>query len=378
MSHRKIAWSVAILLMAALGIAAYRSATSPSENFLGGPMLQRGDADGKTEIYVVWRTPEATDSKVQCRRWSNEPFSEVYDPTPTKHHSVKLTGLSPAATYHYTAYSGGVEIGGGNIRLDYGRHFRFVVFGDSGSGSRDQYAVAQEIGYRNPDFILHTGDLIYPSGEDKDYPKQFFSPYKTLIASAVFYPAIGNHDYSKGSESAWAKNFVLPGKELYYRFDYGNADFIALDSNNVTDESVTWLDEELAKCEKDWKIVFFHHPPYSNARSGSGDTPRGGHDRARELWLPVMRKHGVDLVLCGHDHMYTRFRQTETADAKDPIVVVEGCGGKSVRQGILSKEAAVTDDKRYGFGMVDVQGKTLHFRHITADGETLDYFSITK
>ncbi len=377
MIARRAAWSlVGALGLCLIGVICYSlfsAGCNGESHFSSGPMLQRGDADGKTEIYVVWRTSEESDSVVSYRSSDENAWVLVSDVKPTRYHAVKLGGLSPDKNYEYKAESRGKEIGGGWITtLDSGGSFRFAVFGDSGSGSDNQYAVAKEIGTRSVDFILHTGDLIYPRGEDKDYPKQFYAPYRALIASSVFYPTIGNHDFSGDGGSPWMKNFVLPGKESYYHFDYSNADFISLDSNNINDESVEWLDQELAKCNKTWKFVFFHHPPFSNAAGRNG--PRGGNNAARDRWMPLLEKHRVDVVFCGHDHLYTRFKNREDG----PVLIVEGCGGKSLYKTVPSDEVQVTDTENYGFGLVEIRGEILVFRHITADGKELDSFTINK
>lgn len=48
--------------------------------------------------------------------------------------------------------------------------------------------------------------------------------------------------------------------------------------------------------------MFFHHPLYS---SGG----RHGSDRAlREQLEPIFLKHGVNVVLSGHDHFYERIK----------------------------------------------------------------------
>ncbi len=60
--------------------------------------------------------------------------------------------------------------------------------------------------------------------------------------------------------------FTLPGEETYYSFNYGNAVFICLnteDSDNTA--QYNWL---LSKLEENkdqtWKIVFFHRPFYTS------------------------------------------------------------------------------------------------------------------
>ena len=44
------------------------------------------------------------------------------------------------------------------------------------------------------DFLLHTGDLIYPNGDAADYQRNFFEPYRKLLHRVVFMPSLGNHD----------------------------------------------------------------------------------------------------------------------------------------------------------------------------------------
>jgi acid phosphatase len=56
-----------------------------------------------------------------------------------------------------------------------------------------------------------------------------------------------------------------------------------------------WLDAELANSKAPWKLVFGHHPVYSG----------GVHGDTRELVAdlgPMLRKHGVQAYICGHDH----------------------------------------------------------------------------
>jgi hypothetical protein len=61
-------------------------------------------------------------------------------------------------------------------------------------------------------------------------------------------------------------------------------------------------------------IVFFHHPPFSSgphSRTSGADSHDKVADRPepqtlviRNLWLPLFRKHHVDLTITGHDHLY--------------------------------------------------------------------------
>jgi 3',5'-cyclic AMP phosphodiesterase CpdA len=245
---------------------------------------------------------------------------------------------------------------------------RFSGFGDSGSGKSQQYEVAREVEEENVDFILHLGDVVYSHGEDKEYLPRMYLPYKNLLARVPFFPAIGNHDIHTANGQPWLANFALPGKERFYSFSYGNAFFVALDSYEIDSRSADWLDHRLARTDKQWKFVFFHEPPFSNRIGRSGNTD------ARSLWVPLFEKHKVDIVFSGHDHMYTRF------EPKNGVVyIVEGIGGRTLRQQDLqAKGVLFTDHSKFGFGLVDITGSKLVFRHLTSEGTVLDTLTLTQ
>ena len=335
--------------------------------FDAGPMVQLGDADGRTSLMIVWRTSELSDSRVDYGISGEYVFS-VYKPEDVHRHAVLLSGLLPGTEYRYRAMSGKRVIGSDSFRtFPAGGLIRFAFFGDSGSGSAAQYDVAARILEENPDFILHTGDLIYAKGEDANYPKQFYRPYQKLIASRIFFPSLGNHDYVESGGRAWLDNFYLPGVERFYSFDCGNVHLVALDSNFVDSRSADWLESDLSKTDKLWKIVFFHHPPFTN-KSGRQDSYKIAH-----FWLPIFKKYKVDLVLCGHDHLYTRFRPVDGVH-----YIVEGLGGKSRYKIKPDSRVAFTDNRDYGFGLVEIWGNDLYFSHITRSGKVLDSLAIEK
>ena len=106
-----------------------------------------------------------------------------------------------------------------------------------------------------------------------------------------FYASLGNHD---DPSERFYKPFNMNG-ERYYTFKPANSSvrFFALDSNYMDDKQLTWLDEELAASGSDWKICFFHHPPYSSGETHGSDTT------LRDQVEPVFVKHGVNVVLHG-------------------------------------------------------------------------------
>ncbi|MCL2678571.1 MAG: metallophosphoesterase, partial [Clostridiales bacterium] len=91
--------------------------------------------------------------------------------------------------------------------------------------------------------------------------------------------------------------------------DYGNAHFIFLDSNLMGNAGyapalTAWLENDLQNAETQaWKIVVQHHPYYPASESPK-DEQRA--ETLRQFYLPILEAHGVDLILCGHQHAYTR------------------------------------------------------------------------
>ena len=146
------------------------------------------------------------------------------------------------------------------------RSVRFAVIGDSGTGERAQYEVAQKMEtYRQAtrfDFVIMLGDNIYGNHSPQDFVKKFEQPYKPLLDAGVkFYASLGNHD--DPNDERLYKPFNMGG-ERYYTFHKGAVAFFALDSNYMDPVQLNWLDQKLKDSRETWKICFFHHPLYND------------------------------------------------------------------------------------------------------------------
>ena len=78
-------------------------------------------------------------------------------------------------------------------------------------------------------------------------------------------------------------------------------------TENVASQDVPaqlrWLDGQLAASTAPWKLVIGHHTIYSGG-SGHGDTPE-----TQALIEPLLRKHGVQAYINGHDHDLQHLRR---------------------------------------------------------------------
>ena len=180
---------------------------------------------------------------------------------------------------------------------------RFAVIGDSGSGHKPQFDVAQEMmAWRNGfpfDFVVMLGDNIYGGQGASDFKRKFEDPYGPLLDAGVkFYATLGNHD---GTNERYYKPFNMDGKR-YYSFKRANAEFFALDSSYMDPEQMSWLEKHLAESDSRWKICYFHHPLYSDGKTHGPDL-----DLRKQL-EPILVEYGVNVVLAGHEHCYERVR----------------------------------------------------------------------
>jgi len=241
---------------------------------------------------------------------------------------------------------------------------KFAVIGDTGTGDKHQVAVAKQLAATRAkfpfEFVIMVGDNIYGGNSARDYDRKFAIPYKPLLdANIKFYAALGNHD---DPSERYYKPFNMSG-ERYYTFKPADGvRFFALDSNYMDEMQLKWLDEQLATSGSEWKIAFFHHPPYS-----SGET-HGSNETLRTQLEPRFVKAGVNVVLTGHEHFYERIKPQ-----KGIAYFITGSSAK-LREGNITQTELTAKgfDAGYTFMVVEIVGNDLYYQAITDTGKTVD------
>ena len=241
---------------------------------------------------------------------------------------------------------------------------RFAIIGDTGTGTKQQQQLADiMVQYRSVfpfEFALMLGDNLYGSETPADYKKKFQDVYQTLLDNKVkFYATLGNHDQPN---ERFYENFNMNGKE-YYRFTKGNVAFYSLNSNYMDKTQLKWFEDELAKDTTEWKVAFFHHPPYSSGGKHGSDKD------LREVVEPLFVKYGVNVVLAGHEHFYERLKPQ-----KGVYYFISGAGGK-LRKGDVKDNSALTAkafDRDMSFMLAEVVKDQIYFQVISRTGETVD------
>lgn len=261
---------------------------------------------------------------------------------------------------------------------------RFAAVGDTGTGDREQYEVAEQMlriqEKSRFDLLLFLGDNIYESGSPGDFEKKFLKPYERLIQNQVELRAcIGNHDARNQYGILLQKMIFRMGAKTYYSFNRKNGliEFFALDSTILVKENelernlqIGWFEQNLEKSKAIWKIVFLHHPLYSSAQKhglDSGD--EGEMMNVRDLIEPLLKKYKVNIVLNGHDHVY------EHPQPKAGInYFTSGTGGK-LRRGNLDRTSpffGFGNDETNSFILFSVKTEAGEFWAIDSQGNILE------
>lgn len=248
--------------------------------------------------------------------------------------------------------------------------FSFIVYGDTRGrrdGAETQYEhslIVDEMlrtitALKNgPDpvkFVIQSGDAVVNGRDPKQWNVSFVGLINklTTIGGVPYFLAPGNHDVTAAASLASAaraeglKNYLSAISGLIppdgasrrltgyptYAFAFGNTFVLALDSN-IADDSTqfSWARAQLEGLDRKrftHIVATFHHPAYSSGPHG-GSTVEGPTVAVRAKYMPLFRKHGVDLLVTGHEHFFEhwveRYRDA-TGKVKRMDEIVTGGGG---------------------------------------------------
>lgn len=368
-------------------------------------------AEPQTSIAVTWRTHQAV--QLPLTQYTEETDSLNFErlavsiPAVSEkvvldgayavfHHSAVMKNLKPSTRYVY-------RVGGDSVWSEWNTFttakegqapLTFVYLGDPQYGFRDYLPrLFRRALMTAPEaaFWLYIGDLTTAPKKDEQWNDLFFSwDFAPRIMPSVMIP--GNHEYSAVSKATmhvrdltplWRAHFTLPENgpetlnETAYYFDYQGVRFVMLNGNERLTQQAAWMDSLLAANPNKWTIAAVHQPVFS--MGGKRD-----EDNIRDTLMPVFDKYSVDLVLTGHDHVYSRSHKLKNgqvvgATDKGTVYVVSVCGTKQYKmnlqyKNLLAKYAANVTL----FQVITVNGNQLKYTSYTASGKVFDEFELVK
>lgn len=326
---------------------------------VGGPYVVNVRQRSATLVWVVQTgvaylgtEPDKTDSAV-----------------PVLHaEKITLSGLKSGTTYHYVAFGGDAGKGSFKTAPIGPSDFQFVVYGDTRTRHEVHRGVINAIlKSTNPDFVMHTGDLVEDGWNTAMWPI-FFDVERELLRKAAFFPTLGNHERD-------ARNyFDYMDASRYYSFDWGSAHFTVINSDignagsiqiqkdAFWQEQTRWLEADLRDAQKaDFRFLFAHHPPMTAVKRRQGNNQ---HMIALE---PMFEKYKLSAGFFGHDHNYQHYLKNGihyfiTGGGGAPLYDVD-----APPEGI-TKMVASTEN----FVSVRIAGKQARMEAMKPNGETLD------
>lgn len=207
------------------------------------------------------------------------------------------------------------------------------------------------------DFILNAGDMC-DNGKNFRQWGMALDTYKDLTINSSMFMTSGNHENGSGALGRYF-NFteskdgaVQAISKEYYSFDYANAHFIVLDTNDSSAsglgaEQLAWLENDLANTNAKWKFVLMHKSLYS-AGSHALDADVVA---MRAQLTALFAQKGVNVVFGGHDHTYT---ETYLLDENGNVVnKTDGNGVRYTGDGVLYITLGTMGTKYYEYKQND-------------------------
>ena len=238
----------------------------------------------------------------------------------------------------------------------------FIVFADVQASNEENFQAAAKVlqsavdTMPNYEFAVGLGDFVNDcTNEEWD---SYFKNFSFMNMNTTLIPVAGNHE----GNLQWFKfnnMFNIGAAEdsmtttgCYYSFDWGDAHFAVLNTNDMYPMSaaqINWLKNDMNASNAQWKIVLMHRALYSAGKNiNKPDTVI-----MRNLLLPVIDELGIDVVFAGHDHMYMRTETVKGEKVQDVQTVTEIWNGESTTfavnpDGTTHILPSTAGTKRYG------------------------------
>ncbi|MBS7359158.1 MAG: metallophosphoesterase family protein [Oscillospiraceae bacterium] len=347
--------------------------------------------DTKTQRGFNWYTDKNCGTTIEYlpaseyNASSANPFSNAYTKDGSSSewdgkycHKVILTGLEPGTKYYYRVGDAKTnswsDVVGTFVTDNGDGKFSFIAIADVQASSYEKFEQAAKVMEaamaKTPkaELVVNMGDFVNDcTSEEWTWFGDAFKAYNTNLTMA---PVAGNHDgniTNKLNVGWFEKQFVLEKgagdtngiNGTYYSFDYGNVHFCVLNTNDMytmTEAQRNWAINDLNNTDAHWKVLLTHRAAYSHGKNiNKPDTIA-----LRETLIEIVDATGVDLVLSGHDHTYSRTYQlvgdavVKNVKYKDVEVNETKASDDVVCQSVTNPDGAVyivpstAGTKRYG------------------------------
>lgn len=317
----------------------------------------------------TWHTPLdsfGSDVQVVENRGGEPDFSQaqvfsgrtsVASNSPGEHvHKVEATGLTADTAYYFRVGDSSLnlwsETGSFRTAPEEGA-FTFINLTDTQAKDESEAllsaATLSKALAAIPDaqFVMHNGDVVENGTSEQEWNWLLGHSQSSLLNTTIA-PSAGNHE---NKNYAFYEHFNVKQPDnaatvtgAYYSYDYSNAHFIVLNSNensaeyaNFSEAQVAWMKQDVEQAKAagaEWIIVNIHKGPYTTSNHAT-DSDIIGANGVRNKIAPLMNELGIDLVLQGHDHIYARTKPIkQDGTAEDVAKITETLNGQSIEYAV--------------------------------------------
>lgn len=253
--------------------------------------------------------------------------------------------------------------------------------------------VAEAVG---PDAFLALGDTHHCIGIGSVNDPLWMTNYELIYShpelQVEWCPVLGNHEYRGNTQavidySGVSRRWTMPSRYYSRIFDNDGTrvKVVFIDTTPIINKyrkntaeypdasqqdvaaQLLWLDNELSRDDNaDWTIVAGHHPVYAQTPKQSSE-----RDDMQAKVDPILRKHKVDMYICGHIHNFQHIR-------RNGIDYVVNTSGSLSRPDVSATNGTVFCDGGPGFSMLTATAKVLAVSLIDRAGNVIHQVSRTK
>lgn len=288
----------------------------------------------------------------------------------------------------------GLSVNAQTLATELDGDVKLMIGNDLGrNGYYEQKSIAELMGKvaetLGPDAFLALGDTHHFLGIESVDDPLWMTNYELIYShpelQVEWCPVLGNHEYRGNTQavidySGISRRWKMPSRYYTRIFDNDGTrvKIIFIDTTPIIDKyradsteypdavrqnveaQLQWLDNELSRDDNaDWTIVAGHHPVYAQ-------TPKQSSEREdlQSKVEPILRKHKVDMYVCGHIHNFQHIR-------RNGIDYVVNSSGSLSRQDVSAVDGTIFCSGVPGFSILSATPRNLTLSMIDPTGKVI-------